>query len=174
MKFLVYTVLTLMTVALSFQASHGAPHPVAFREEPLEKFQPDLKTGIEAVLEGNYQTAKKHLAPFAKQGHYGAQFLIADLAFHGKIKGYGYEEIKELYKASAEQGYPRAQIKYATILFIERDFFMAYVWSHIAHKNGHKKALGIRDEQASMLSKQQVYHAKRHAIACKYSNYQEC
>ena len=51
---------------------------------------------------------------------------------------------------------------------------MAYVWSHIAHQNGHKNALGIRDEQASMLSKQQVYHAKRLAIACKYSNYQKC
>ena len=38
----------------------------------------------------------------------------------------------------------------------------------------HKNALGIRDEQASMLSKQQVYHAKRHAIACKYSTYQKC
>ena len=83
-------------------------------------------------------------------------------------------KIKELYKASAEQGYPRAQIKYATMLFIKRNFFMAYVWSHIAHKNGHKKALGIRDEQASMLSKRQVFHAKRHAIACKYRNYKEC
>ena len=98
MKLLVYTVLTLMSVALSLQASHGATHPAVFREKPLEKFEPDLKTGIEAVLEGNYQIAKKHLALFAKQGHYGAQFLIADLAFHGKIKGYGYKEIKELYK----------------------------------------------------------------------------
>ena len=104
MKLLVYNVLTLMTVTLSFQASHGGSHPAVFREEHLEKFEPGLKTGIEAVLGGNYQIAKKHLAPLAKQGHYGAQFLIADLAFHGKIQGYGYKEIKELYKASAEMG----------------------------------------------------------------------
>jgi len=81
------------------------------------KFKPSMAAGKKAFDKGQFDTAKKHLLPFAKKGDGEAAYLLGVIYSHDKGKARDYQMAAQWYDKAAEKGLKEAQFNLGFMLY---------------------------------------------------------
>ncbi len=119
---------------------------IFFPSTDLQKSEPtfsaDLEKGLDALTEGDYETALRELHPLAQQGDSEAQFFLG-LMYNDKTTDFpkDYKKGIKWLTLSAEQGFVDAQYFlgafYTEGEFVQKDYSEAAKWFWLAAEQGH-------------------------------------
>ena len=100
-----------------------------------------LKTGLQALEQSNYQAAKTILTRLAVEGNAEAQYRLGEMALRGQGTSRDYKAAARWFRMAAEQGHPAAQYRLASLYAygqgVEKNYALAAEWAHKARENGY-------------------------------------
>jgi TPR repeat protein len=104
----------------------------------------DYYKGMEALKNGDYETALRELEPLAKQGNGNAQFNLGLMYDIGKGVIRNYKEAAKWYRKGAEQGGRKSQynlgVMYLNGRGVDQDHREAFKLFHVSSENGLPEA----------------------------------
>ena len=137
-------------------------------------FAGPLEDGQAAFDRGDHETALRVWRPLAEQGNAEAQLHLGVIYMWNS----DWREAVKWWRLAAKQGLVKAQsnlgFSYAKGKGIPQDFLRGHMWSNIAAAGGDTDAIKIRDELATMITKEQIAEAQAMARKCEASNYKQC
>ncbi len=77
--------------------------------QPLPSHAGEFRQGLDAYLDGDYETALAVWSPLATQGHAAAQYSLGSLYESGRGVSHDYRQVARWFRLAAEQGHAAAQ-----------------------------------------------------------------
>lgn len=123
--------------------------------------QEQLKQGVVAYEQGNYQKAYELWLPLAEQGLVVAQYNLGVMYENGQGVKQDYQQAAKWYQKAAEQGIAEAQYNLGLMYYngqgVKQDNVQAFNWWEKALANGDE---GIKEKISENLSALQFAHWK--------------
>lgn len=139
---------------------------------PAQASAQSLERAMATYYRGDYEDAMKAMAPFARDGHRHAQYLIGYMHERGQGVPQDYAEAAKWYGQAAALGHPFAQnnlgVLYKNGRGVEKDPVAAYKWFSLAADGyqaaefGHReRAMMNQQNIAAEMSTEQIAEARQ-------------
>jgi len=128
----------------------------------------DFRTGADAALREDFDTALREWMPLAKSGDERAQYNIGLMYEHGRGVPKDPHRAFKWYQRAAERGAVPAQhnlgTMYAAGVAVKKDLVQAYKWFHIAAVAGFGLAVDALGKAPQLLTAEEIEEARNLAM----------